>query len=66
MNGINTFDVDRQVVIHTAVTLYIRQLGKLQTTFPAFRQNIYQTAFLQHLNERGFYVTLVAILTDYN
>ena len=43
MNGINTFNVDGQVVIHTAVTFHIRQLGKLQTALPAFRPDIYQT-----------------------
>ena len=66
MDDIDTFHIDGQVVVHTAIALHVGQLGKGEAGAALVEQDINQSIFLQQVNERRLYMTFVAIIADNN
>ena len=51
MDGVYSFHIDGQVVVHTGVSFNVVQLGCRQVAFSFYGVNLYQSALFQHVKE---------------
>ena len=59
MNGLDSLDVNRQVVIHTCVLFQITELGREEIPLSIRDINVYQTSLFQQNDERRVYICLL-------
>ena len=57
MNGLDSLDVNRQVVIHTCVLFQITELGREEIPLSIRDINVYQTSLFQQNDERRVYTS---------
>ena len=55
MNGLDSLDVNRQVVIHTCVLFQITELGREEIPLSIRDINVYQTSLFQQMMNEGLY-----------